>query len=442
MSPRRALVSDVLWSVVAVLILVAGFAGFRTLGALKEPIVAAPVERTVPTVEVAPLARRAGPVPVVGEGFVRAAREVTLAAERGGRVVEVHPAVRALGAVRAGETLVRLDGRDAEAALLRAESDIASTQARLALNTTQLERTRTLRRRGAVSEDALDTALSRQSELEGALASAESAKRSAEVALDATRILAPFDGRILSGAVEVGAVAGAGQGLAELASVDALEVTVALDEAGAALVPGLFEAVPDGAGAPASVRVDFAGRTHAYPARVTHVAPALDAATRTLDVTVGLTGGASPFEGADGSESGAFPAGVPPALINAWATVAIDGAAPPALADALHAVPASAVRERDTLWLVADGTLRIVGATVVRVEDDVAWVHPAEVPDGAALVTSVLPAPVDGMAVAVVAPKTGTEDEDADGAGADTSRTASSRADAGDDARSDEVILR
>ena len=424
MSPRRALVSDVLWSLVAVAILVGGVLGFRALGALSEPIAASPVDRVVPSVEAVALERRAGPVPVVGEGFVRAAREVEIAAERAGRIVELHRAVRDRGRVREGEVLVRLDDRDARATLARADSDIAATEARLELNTTQLERTRTLRGRGVVSEDALDQALSRQSELEGSLASLRSARRSAEVALEATRVVAPFDGRILSKAAETGAVVGAGQALATLASVDALEVTVALDEAGAALVPGLFEG--GGAGAPAAVALRFAGTVHEYPARVARVAPALDEATRTLDVTVALAGGGAPQ---DGAPAAALPAGVPPALVNAWATVTIDGAAPPALADALFAVPASAVREGDTLWLVADGALRIVGARTVRVENGTAWVHPESPPAGASLVTSVLPAPVDGMPVAVVA-------DDAP----DASRTASSApgargADGADDTR-------
>ena len=124
----------------------------------------------------------------------------------------------------------------------RAESDIASTRARLALNTTRLERTRTLRRCGVVSEDAPDQALSRQSELEGALASLTSARRPAEVALDATRVLAPFDGRVLFDDVELGAIVGAGQAVATLASTDDLEVTVTVMRSRSASATGCCSA--------------------------------------------------------------------------------------------------------------------------------------------------------------------------------------------------------
>ena len=430
MTPRRALLSDVLWVLVAVGILAAGAAGFAALGALREPIAASPAERVVPPVDAVPLARHVGPVPVVAEGFVRPVRELAVATEIPGRVAELHPAVRARGRVREGDVLVRLDDRAAQAALTRAESDIASTQARLALNTTQLERTRTLRRRGVVSEDALDQVISGQSELEGTLASLGSARRSAEVALDATRVLAPFDGRVLAGDVELGAVVGAGQALATLASLDDLEVTVALEEDAAALVPGLFAESSDAGGAPATVTARFAGRAYEYPARVVRVVPALDAGTRTLDVTVALTGAGAPVDGR------APPAGLPPALVNAYASVRIDGEAP--AGSPLHAVPSPTVREADTLWLVAGGALAIVGADVLRVEGGTSYLTLDEVPADALLITSVLPAPVDGMPVVV----TSDEGDGADDVSAGVSDLTLLREADGTDARDAGASLR
>ena len=241
---------------------------------------------------------------------------------------------------------------------------------------------------------------------------------SAEVALDATRVLAPFDGRVLSKRVEVGEVVGAAQAVATLASVDELEVTVALEEDAAALVPGLFDDGGDGTvgretrgtgedGAPATVTARFADRAYEYPARVVRVVPALDAATRTLDVTVALTGDGAAVDG------NAPPSGTPPALVNAYASVRIDGAAP--AGEPLYAVPSSTVREAGTLWLVAGGTLRIVDADVLRVEDDTSYVALADAPPEALLVTSVLPAPVDGMPVAVT--DAAGEDDGGDGTG-------------------------
>ena len=132
------------------------------------------------------------------------------------------------------------------------------------------------------------------------------------------------------------------------------------------------------------------------------VVPALDAGTRTLDVTVALTG--VPTD-----------AGTPPALVNAYASVRIDGEAPPGAP--LYAVPSPTVREAATLWLVAGGALAVVDADVLRVEGGTSYVTLDTVPADALLITSVLPAPVDGMPVAVMS----GEGEGADDASAGAS---------------------
>ena len=366
MATRRELFSDILWSLVAVAIVVGGVIGFRVLGALREPVAATPPERTVPPVETAALERWRAPLPVAGEGYVRAAREVALAAEAPGRIVELAPAVVGHGAVRAGETLARLDDRSARAALERARADIDSTRARIELNATQLERAESLRRRGVISQEELDRRLAEEAELSAALASLESARESAEIALDATRVTAPFDGRVLAHAVEVGDVVGAGQSIATVFTPDALEVTLPLEESRAALIPGLFE----GGSAPASVTTRFAGSAWRFGGEVSRVGAALDARTRTLDVTVALDAGTPP-EPVDGSRPPS--AGTPPALVNAWAEVVIEGEAP----GEVYAVPSATVREGDTLWLVTGapdedidvrGTARVAAASADSTE--------------------------------------------------------------------------
>lgn len=390
---RRALLSDILWSLVALAIVVAGVAGFRILGALREPVAAAPVTRVVPSVEVAEFTPHPGSIPVAGDGFIAAVRTLSLASEAPGRIVAIAPALLERGRVNQGDVLVRIDDRSAQAALSRARSDIDATRARQALNDTQLARTESLRRRGMVSQEELDRALTQASELAAALATAESAKVSAEIALQATRVLAPFDARVLDRRVEAGDVIAAGQPIATLFTPDQLEVTVALEEHAAALIPGLF----DGERAAASVTTRFAGRERRFDARVARVDSRIAPLTRTLDVTVALLDTAAP---ADADSEGPA-SGVPPALVNAWAEVVIDGRAP----GTVYAVASSLVREGDTLWLMADERLAIVPIQVLQVEAGTSYVTLDDaVPDGAALVTSLLAAPVDGMPIRVAAP--------------------------------------
>ena len=413
MVSRRELRSDILWSTVAIGIVAGGFAGFRVMGALRTPLAAAPIERVVPLVESAPLRRHERAIPVRGEGFVEPERQVSVAAETAGRVVELHPQLFAHGRVRAGEVLVRLDDRSARAALARADADIAATRARIALNDTQLERARTLRRRGVVSQEELDQRLAREAELAGALASLESARRGVEIALENAVVRAPFDGAVRGRTVELGSVVAPGQPLAELFSIDALEVSVPLTERAAALVPGLFERVP-GAGAngvAATVVTTFAGHERARPARVVRVASGLDAGTRLLDVTVALEPepgyGSGPESRAE-PRSGADvpPAGRPPALVGGYAHVTIDGAT---LAD-VYAVPSSALRPGQVVWLVADGVFAVRPATLVHVDGATSYVRVADLPPGAELVTGVVDTPIDGMRVQVAGASGGSDE--------------------------------
>lgn len=390
MASRRELLSDIAWSVVALGIVIAGVVGFRVLGALREPVVAAPVERIVPPVVVAELTPWTDPIPVVAEGFVSARRQIEIAAESPGRIVELASAVSEHGDVRAGTMLARLDDRNAQAAVERALADIDATRARISLNATQLSRTQTLRQRGVVSQDELDRVVSEQSELSGQIASLQSALNAARIALDQTRIVAPFDGRILNDAAEQGDVVNAGQTIATLFTPDALDVVVPLEESSAALVPGLFT----GGAATATIKTHFAGRAFLYAGKVSQVGGALDPLSRSLAVTIAL-GEPLPVTGtAHGLTSG-----TPPALVNAWAEVTIEGSS----AREVHAVPSAAVRQGNTVWLARNNALEIIAVDVVHAEGGEHFVVFADgIVEGARLITSLLAAPVNGMPVNVL----------------------------------------
>lgn len=444
MSLSRERRSDIIWSLAALGIVVIGVLGFLALGALKEPVAAIDIERVVTPVESVALVPHASPVPVRGEGFVRPYRELALAAEMSGRVIELHPALLSRGTVRAGETLVRLDDRSARAALARTESDIASTRARLELNGTQLARSETLRRRGVISQDELDQRAAQEAELSAALASLRSARRSAEITLENTTVTAPFDARVLSREVELGSVVSPGQTLATLFTPDEIEVTVPLTERAASLIPDLF----DGGEAPATVVTSFAGREFVRDARVSRVAPALGSGTRMLDVTVAVEVGSARVPGEAGggraderrgeravesgengrSPDGVPPAGLPPALIGSYAHVVIEGE----VLDELYALPSTAVRTgtlsgtSETVWLVVGERLTVHQAETVHVDGATSYVRLLELPPDAALVIGIVDAPVDGMPVRETRADGVSSDDDGagDADGAEPSRAA------------------
>ena len=389
-SRLKALARDAAWLFLAVAIVAGGVAGFQLLQALRDPVQAAPLDRVVPWVDAVQLVPHDGPVPIRGEGFVRPFRQIDLAAEVSGRIIELHPAIEARGHFSRGDILVRLDGREAYAELARAEGNLDTTQARLDLNRTQLARTETLVARGVVTEERLDQLLAEKAELEATLASLRAAREVVQIRLANTAILAPFDGAVLSQVADLGDVVSPGQALATIFTDTRLEVAVPVTEAEAALIPGLFE----GGAAPAEVIARFADTQIAWEAVVSRVEPALDMQTRTMTVTVSL---ADVEGGRVLGSTGSLASGTPPALVNAFVDVTIQGERRPGL----YAVPSASVREGDALWLAEDEALRILPGTVVHVDGEVTYVRLDTDPTDARLVISTLDAPVEGSPLRV-----------------------------------------
>ena len=376
---------EVFWLGVAGAILFGGYLGWQYLGDNREVVEAQPVERPITLVDTRPLTALTGPLPIRGEGFVQPFRQVALSAQVGGRITELHPAITNRGTFTKGDVLARLDSSAEEASLAQTVANIEATQARLDLTATQLERSAALRARGVIAQEQLDQLESQKQELTASLRSLEAGRKAAEVALSNKVVLAPFDGAVLSKAAEVGAVVSGGMAIAELFTQDRMEIEVAVREADAALIPGLF----DGAPAPSTVTIRFAGRTLRWDAKVSRVSPELDRQTRTLTVAVELND-VRAGKSIDGTE---LPSGAPNALINAFARVDIDGIQP----KDTYAIASTALRGGDKLWVTRDGTLQILPARLIHVDGETSYVQIANAPKDARVIQTALSTPVEGM---------------------------------------------
>jgi HlyD family secretion protein len=178
-----------------------------------------------------------------------------------------------------GQPLVRLDARDYEATLARANAGLRRAEANAALRRKEIERIRTLRRQDVASQAELDV---KENEL--AVAEAESAELRAEIEqarvnLDYTVLRAPLDGVILAKLKEVGEIAVpggfAGSGdLIRMANLGDLRAEVDVNEADLARVH---------LGQPAEVVPD-AFQDHRYPAKVVKLYPQVNRQKGTLKV--------------------------------------------------------------------------------------------------------------------------------------------------------------
>lgn len=145
------------------------------------------------------------------DGIVQPVRQSTVSAQTSGRIVSM--LVRAGDSVRAGQLLATIDEREAVVGSQRSQAQLAQAQADLRVAQANVARNRDLQAKGFVSQAALDVA---ESQLQGALAGRDQAQagvRQAALAQGYSRVLAPYDGRVLDTQAQVGDLAVPGRAL-------------------------------------------------------------------------------------------------------------------------------------------------------------------------------------------------------------------------------------
>ena len=337
---------------------------------------------TGPLVEAGRVARVES-LTVAQTGFVRPAARLTLSAEVEGRVARVSEDFRVGRRIAAGETLVALAPERFEAELGAAEARLAGARARVGTARSNLERQRRLDAEGYAVEqrtEELETALA-SAEAEAALAASE--LELARIALDDTRIRAPYDALVSARDVSLDQIVGPGTSVGELVAAARAEIRVGLVPRQRALLdPG-----PALIGRPVDVFSVAGDGRRLAAGRVAAVDPVLDPATRTLGIVVDVD---DPFAG------GALVVGE---LVEVVVPV-------PAAAEPVFDVPARALKGADRLWVIeAGGTLRAVDPTVVRRDGGHVQVTGDGLADGDRVLLTDVAAPVEGLEVRVASPE-------------------------------------
>ncbi len=153
-------------------------------------------------------------------GEVVALRTTQMSFDVAGRMIE-RPATQGMTAAR-GELLARLDPENFEARL-------ASANARLVNARDELARRRQLRERGVISATEFD-------QFTTEFQVAEAAQREAQRALDDTRMVAPFDGRVARTLLNVGTSVQPKQPVLVFQDISRLEVDIEVPEQSMTLV--------------------------------------------------------------------------------------------------------------------------------------------------------------------------------------------------------------
>lgn len=325
-------------------------------------------------------------------GTLAADQQIVLSPQVAGRVQSVSASLRPGARVAKGEVLARIDPRDFQNAQTQAESQVALARVNLELErgrSSVAEREWALVAEGRSSEQA-PLALRRPqlASTEAALASAEASLATAQLNLERATLRAPFDALVLSESVDVGQVVGAGTAVATLVGAERMRVELKVPVAwlGGLEIPGLGAEI----GSEAQVTQLLGGEAGRIQreGRVSGLGGQIDAATRTATLLVEVL---NPL--GDGTSL--------PMLPGAFVEVELEGRTVDATA-----LPSSALREGETVWVV-DEASRLSRRAVQLGWREGETVYLLEgLSPGERAVTSPIALPVEGLAVRVVEGKT------------------------------------
>jgi RND family efflux transporter MFP subunit len=218
---------------------------------------------------------------LTASGYVIARRKAAVASKGTGRLVYL--GVEEGDHVKRGQVIARLEDDDVTATLRRSRADFAAAEAELKDARESLKRQKMLLERDFVAQADYDAAEARYKRVLASIDSARFAVREAEVAVDYTKIVAPFDGTVLRKNADIGEImaplAGAASSRAAvvtIADLSSLEVDADVAEANITKVKNEQAC---------EIRLD-AYPEQAYQGYVSKVVPTADRAKATVMVKI------------------------------------------------------------------------------------------------------------------------------------------------------------
>lgn len=305
---------------------------------------------TVPTVETLVLHARDYPLILKTQGTVSPRTQSTLIPEVAGRIIQVSPNFRPGGFFEAGDVLLTIDPRDYKNAVTTMQAELA--QARLALEEEEAraEQARTDWKRLGGEGEGSSLALRRPqlASKQAAAAAAMSRLLQARLGLERTQIQAPYAGRILEQAVDVGQYVSSGTVLASIYAVDYVEIRLPLTDEQAYFVhlPEAYRA--SGEKTPAfrtgprvTLSAEIARKEYRWEGRIVRTEGSVDLRTRQIFVVAQVD---DPY---------ARQGERPPLKVGRFVKAEIHGR----VLHGVFVVPSVAVRFGNQLWLVGKGDL-------------------------------------------------------------------------------------
>ncbi len=321
----------------------------------------------VPTllVQVAIATRQPVTFTVESQGSVIPRTETTIVAEASGRIVEVSDAFVSGGRFAAGDVLIRIDPRNYESALLRAQANVARAETQLATESALAgyaeEDWQRLRQTTPGAAPATELAL-RKPQLQQALAElhfAEAEWKDAEGDLDRTTIRAPYNGRVRDKVADIGQYVNVGSEIARIFAVDFAEVRLPVTQRDLQYLD--ITKLRSNEPFDVMLSAELAGTVSRWSAKITRTEGVFDTTSRVLYLVAQIQ---DPYAYAEGATSDEL-------LMGMFVSAEIDGRE----AGDLFLIPRHSLERGSTLWVVDDES-RIYPRelNVVRRDDNFVYV--------------------------------------------------------------------
>ena len=256
-------------------------------------IFAKPAPKSVQNKFVPPLVETMNAIPqsykvqINSQGTVVPRTEITLTSEIPGKIDFVSRKIQSGSSFDKGDTLLVLDQRDFELALIAAQSSMY--QAQVVYERELAESEVAKKEWGNINGGKASNLALRKPQLDqakAALAAAEANYQRALLNVERTYILAPFKGRVRNEYVDVGMVVSPGIPLAQIYAVDMVEVTLPIAESDIKFlsIPLDGRMVPFSKQPGMTLSSSFAGFTQRWNGKILRSAAEIDSRTRMLSV--------------------------------------------------------------------------------------------------------------------------------------------------------------
>lgn len=226
-------------------------------------------------------------VQINSQGTVVPRTEITLTSEIPGKIDFVSRKIQSGSSFDKGDTLLVLDQRDFELALIAAQSSMY--QAQVVYERELAESEVAKKEWGNINGGKASNLALRKPQLDqakAALAAAEANYQRALLNVERTYIIAPFKGRVRNEYVDIGMVVSPGIPLAQIYAVDMVEVTLPIAENDIKFlsIPLDGRMVPFSKQPGMTLTSSFAGFTQTWNGKILRSAAEIDSRTRMLSV--------------------------------------------------------------------------------------------------------------------------------------------------------------